>query len=308
MASTKKEFFTIRQVIELTGVSEFTLRGWENRYKAFKPQRTTTGRRQYTLADVQKARLLQELVNQDHRISDIASLTVANLEKLVADSPTKSTSSRKDHGVSKHVMALINHSSLFAWDQALDLLQKKRQDLDLTSYVLEFIIPTIRQMNHLVAEGHFSLAQEHILSALIKEQLILSKQNSKRKKVLKSKFVLTTPDGDMHDMGLVISSALCSSYGVQTLFLGPSTPKKDLCETALRFGASHLLLASTVSEKEGAKTSLFSYVNFLDRNLPQNISLLLAGRNTFGFSVSLQRQCKVLTSMEELIENLKALP
>ena len=30
--------------------------------------------------------------------------------------------------------------------------------------------------------------------------------------------------------------------------------------------------------------------------------------NTFGFSVSLQRQCKVLTSMEELIENLKALP
>ncbi|NUN07003.1 MAG: MerR family transcriptional regulator [Bdellovibrio sp.] len=308
MARVKKELFTIRQVIELTGVSEFTLRGWENRYNAFKPQRTKTGRRQYTLSDLQKARLLHELVEKNHRISDIAELGVKELEKMVSKGPDDSAPASLPRRPSKYVQTLINHSALFAWDQVQSLLRKRRQDLSLIDYVLEFILPTIQQMNSLVAAGHFSVAQEHILSALIKEQLILSKQNSKRKKASRSKFVLTTPEGDMHDMGLVISSALCSYHGVQTLFLGPSTPKKDLCETALRFGASHILLASTVSEQEGAKTSLFSYVNFLDRNLPQNISLLLAGRNTFGFSVSLQRQCKVLTSMEELIENLKALP
>ncbi|HEY1079364.1 MAG TPA: MerR family transcriptional regulator, partial [Bdellovibrio sp.] len=281
---------------------------WENRYSAFEPQRTKTGRRQYSLADLEKARLLKELAEKKHRIGEIAHLSIKDLEKLALSPAPTTPQEISSRPLSKHVQTLMNHVHLFAWEQVKNFLQKKRQELDLTTYIMDFILPTIQQMNLQVGQGQFSLAQEHILSALIKEQLILSKHNSKRKKNAQSKFVLTTPDGDLHDMGLVISSALCSHYGLQTLFLGPSTPKKDLCETALRFGASHILLASTVSEKEGAKTSLFSYVNFLDRNLPSSVSLLLAGRNTFNFSVSLQRQCKVLTSMQELIENLKALP
>lgn len=83
--SKATDSYTIRQVVDLTGLSEFTLRGWENRYEAFRPNRTATGRRMYSQSDLQKAILLRELLLRDHRIGEIADLSVAALQDLLEE-------------------------------------------------------------------------------------------------------------------------------------------------------------------------------------------------------------------------------
>lgn len=305
MKKESKESFSIRQVIELTGVSEFTLRGWENRYKAFSPQRTETGRRKYTILDIQKARLLQELVTKGYRIGDIAHLSVPELERW-APTHELSTPPSKSLPKASVISKIIDLANAFRWMEAQDLLRKKRKDLDTIPYITELIVPLIGEVGYLVGQGQFTVAQEHILSALIKDQLILSRVENKKTKS-KSKIIMTSPDGDLHDMGLAISSTLSNHEGIHTLFLGPSTPKKDLCETALRYGATHIVLSSTVSEKEGAKESLYSYINFLDRNLPKKVSFVVAGRNTQNFSLQLERKLQVVSSIDEFLKFLSAL-
>ena len=85
MKNLDGQSFSLRQVVELTGVSEFTLRGWESRYQAFRPRRTGSGRRRYTKADILRARALLELTARGQRISSIATLPLSELEELIAE-------------------------------------------------------------------------------------------------------------------------------------------------------------------------------------------------------------------------------
>lgn len=306
MSSRSKEFFSIRQVIEITGLSEFTLRGWENRYHAFRPQRTDTGRRLYTLQDIEKARFLDELIASGHRISDIAHLTLGDLKKLIANNqPVRPEKSAKTEPLN-FLRTITDKAQLFAWDEIKVLLDKIRKNEKTEIFIRDVLMPLVGHMGYLVGEGQFTVAQEHILSALIKEQLVLLRAKSRKNKS-QSRLIITTPEGDLHDMGIVISATLAADQAVHTLFLGPSTPKSDLCESCIRYKGTHLLLSSTVSEREGAKESLYAYINFLDKNLPRKVHFLIAGRNTANFNVKIDRPLTVLKTMNEFMEFLKKL-
>lgn len=291
--------------MEITGLSEFTLRGWENRYQAFSPQRTDTGRRLYTLQDIEKARLLDELSAKGHRIGDIASLSLKELKSLVPRIETLS-STNEDRVQDAFLKDVLGKAHIFLWDEIKELLDKKRKAMKAESFIQQTLMPLVGHMGYLVGEGQFTVAQEHILSALIKEQLVLMRAQSRKTKS-NSRLVMTTPEGDLHDMGIVISATLAADNAVKTLFLGPSTPKVDLCESCIRYKATHLLLSSTVSEKEGAKESLYSYVHFLDKNLPKKVHLIIAGRNTIEFKAKLDRPVTHMKTMEEFMTYLKEL-
>lgn len=306
MSSRSKESFSIRQVIEITGLSEFTLRGWENRYHAFSPQRTDTGRRLYSLQDIEKARLLDELIASDYRISDIAPLSLAELKKLITTTKPEDLQKAEKKNAEGFLKGITEKAQLFLWDEIKDLLDKKRNKQKTETYIREILLPLVGQMSYLVGEGQFTVAQEHIMSALIKEQLVLLRAKSRKYKS-QSRLVITTPEGDLHDMGIVISATLAAEKAVHTLFLGPSTPKSDLCESCIRYKGTHLLLSSTVSEREGAKESLYAYMNFLDKNLPRKVHFLIAGRNTADFKPKIDRPMTLLKTMDEYIDFLKKL-
>ncbi len=76
--------YGIRAVVRLTGLPAHTLRLWEERYGAIRVARSPGGHRVYSAADVERLTRLKRLVDQDHRISDLASLTDADLDARLA--------------------------------------------------------------------------------------------------------------------------------------------------------------------------------------------------------------------------------
>jgi hypothetical protein len=116
--------------------------------------------------------------------------------------------------------------------------------------------------------------------------------------------IFATPEGDLHDLGLLIASKLASFSGVDILFLGANMPKRDLAETCLRFKATHLVLSSTVSKEEGARSDFLQYLNFLDRNLPTPTAIWVAGRNTQKLRFSLDRGFKILHAFSDFEKEL----
>ena len=59
-----------------------TLRIWEQRYQAIKPQTSSTGQRMYTKDDVERAQLLRQLTLHGQAIGVIAELTFAQLQDV----------------------------------------------------------------------------------------------------------------------------------------------------------------------------------------------------------------------------------
>ena len=66
----------------LAGLSVETLRVWERRYELSNTERSERGQRLYTVEQVNRLRLLKNLVDQGHAIGAIAGLQIAQLEEL----------------------------------------------------------------------------------------------------------------------------------------------------------------------------------------------------------------------------------
>ncbi|MGE3760156.1 MAG: MerR family transcriptional regulator, partial [Pseudobdellovibrionaceae bacterium] len=278
--------FSIRQVVDLTGLSEFTLRGWENRYKAFRPRRSSTGRRSYSDKDLQKAILLRELIARDFRIGHIAQLSNLELEALLQQKAEEAAS----HGgpFHKEIEKLLRDLSLQNWDDIETRLRKIIHAEKPKTVLKELVVPLVSELGRMVASGIVSISQEHIFSSILKEALYLLREAAPRSQSRK-RFLVASPEGDYHELGILIAHTMLAHAGYKSLYIGPNTPKKDLCETAMRFGATHILMGSTVSRREGAREDLYSYLHFVEQNLSEENEIWLAGRNTNGPPVRFER-------------------
>lgn len=296
----KQQTYSIRQVIELTGVSEYTLRGWELRYKALSPLRTDAGRRRYTGDDILKVKKLIDLLNHGHRIGAIAHLGLSQLQRL------NSQKSHADTGevlLDKSLEDFFSYVEKFEWQLVYKILNKKRKQLNAEKYIFLFILPVIGEMNKLVLQNKLSIAQEHILSSMLREQILFLKSNKLNLRK-KCQLIIATPEGDYHELGILIASVLANMYQIPNLYLGPNMPKNELCEASLRYRATHVLLASTIGSLPQASEQYYSYVNFIDRHLPRRCELWLAGKAAETQPVVVSRAHQILLNFTALKEQL----
>lgn len=297
--------YSIRQLIELTGVSEFTLRGWETRYQAFNPARSETGRRLYCKEDIIKIRLLMRLLSQGHRIGMIAPLTVKKLELLAeeeaSDELAIETKAGSNVKMTAKIAEIMSLAGRFEWEKIQKAFIKVQESLGARNFVLEFLLGLIGEMNEQIEAGRFSVAQEHIMTALMKERLYAATAFSETKSHGTYRFVLAAPEGDFHDLGLLIAAVLLSLFGIKYVNLGPHVPQADLCEVSLRFNATHILLSSTLASdlRDRTENDYLKYVNFLDRQLSNDICLLLGGRNASTETLVLKRKFKIINSFSD---------
>ena len=289
----KTTTYKIRQVIELTGVSEFLLRVWEDRYKAFAPPRTKTGRRLYSENDILKARALLALTQKGVRIGDIAQLSLGKLNRMLENGAVAEVKKETD----PRVVAIINHANQFAWHEVGALILKEKENSAPLEWLHNLIVPLLIEMGRQVDAGHFSIAQEHILSAIIKENVSYQVD---RKPPHKNgpRIVFAAPEGDYHDLGLLVAASIAKALRVNTLFLGSHAPKRELAAVCLRYEATHLMLSSTAGKEDGAKDDYLHYLNFLDRNLSSKVTVWMAGRNSQKYLTTLQRPFKSIDSFE----------
>lgn len=64
MAKSKKNYYTIKEVAEMLGVSTSTLRFWEDEFEVLSPGRPGIGyQRRYTLKDIEIAKAIKELIH-----------------------------------------------------------------------------------------------------------------------------------------------------------------------------------------------------------------------------------------------------
>ncbi len=294
--------YTIRQMIELTGLSEFTIRGWENRYQAFQPRRGETGRRVYSKSDVERALLMRELIQRGRKISSIANLSNAKLAQIFAETEKQKSG---DLEVPPLVAEALEYLSLQKWEE-LESCIKAVGGKNAQKLILEFFLPAIFALNEAVRSGRISISQEHIFSSFLKEKIFAvlhELRNPKEKIASKRRFILAAPEGDYHEIGILLAHLLVRAHGHTSLYLGPHTPARDLSETALRFGASDVFIVSTVSPKHGAKQDTLAYVHEVQKRVGEEMHILLAGAAAPS-GKSPKPTFTILPNFQALIENL----
>jgi hypothetical protein len=153
--------------------------------------------------------------------------------------------------------------------------------------------------------GTLSIAQEHLLSSLLRDYLgnihqSLSPYDFSSRKNSKSVF-LTTREGDLHEFNILLAAILSNVYQFQTYYLGPNMPADDLAQTCLRFKTDYLVLGFTHLPPEREFIDPKTYLMKLDKMLPRNVSFCCGGLTDLTLSsISRDREIIKLNSLSDL--------
>ena len=270
-----EKFFNIKFVSEQTGLSPHVIRIWERRYSAVKPDRSENNRRLYSQKDIEKLKLLKLATSHGQSISQIADL---NLDKLREISGLKLNdtnlsldipSSSQDY-IDNCLNAIENFNSL----ELEKNIRKASVTLGSFKVLTEVIAPLMDIVGEKWSKGELNASKEHFATEIIKNYLnsiVLSSNININAPVI----IVTTPKGQLHDIGAVIVSAAAVAEGYQVIYLGANLDYNEISSAIIKNNAKALAL-SIVHPKDDV--FLNDEIRNLRKNLDDTYPIIIGGR------------------------------
>ena len=301
---------TIKFVARQTGLSVHVIRVWEKRYGAVRPIRAANNRRLYTEDDVERLRLLHEATLAGHSISQIATATLPQLQRLLSESgrtlPGSAATRAAEKGTfTERTMEQAIASIMEMDSRALNkLLDRSAVELGSPAVLQKFIAPLAERVGDLWREGELNIAHEHFATTHITE-FLNTFARPYAENVLSPHLVLATPPGQLHEMGAIIVAAAARSHGWRTTYLGAALPVEELVG-ALRNLQPRAVGLSIVYPPDDR--ALRRDLEKLRELLPKECALLLGGRSASGYG-DITRKIKAIEvqTLEELFPVLDTL-
>ena len=266
--------YSISFIANACGVRPHTIRTWEKRYKAFSPERTNGGQRIYSEDDLIKIRLLVSLLEQGHSISRLAGKSLHDLRTLVIDEKIESSLSNQlitSVGRKK----LLTHLSNFDISLISSEMLRLRLSIGTKEFIFKVLIPIIHAVEKMYLDGKYSVTQEHILSTIIRYQL--SQINLTDSFNSTGGFIIATPEGNLHELPILIADILCQLNRISTYYLGASHPAVCLTEAVNELKSKTIVLGVVSSDKWDYEKNIIPFLKLMDKKLTHKLKVILGG-------------------------------
>ncbi len=294
-----KTVFSIKDLENLSGIKAHTIRIWEKRYNILQPMRSDTNIRNYDLSNLQKLLNVVLLNSYGYKISRIAEHSTEKIELLVRE--IISEKSTKNHAINAFKMAMINFDQALFFNTYNSLLSDK----NFRDVFYEVVIPLMNEIGLLWQAGTITPAQEHFISFLIKQKLLL---NIEKLQILEPTrtdkvFVLYLPENEIHELGLMYLNYEILLNGYKTIYLGESVPIDSLMDMRKYFDTIVYVSYLTV---EPNKDVINEYVEEITTKIiDDNSKILFVGRMVeFIDTKTISDKISVYKSISDLVEEL----
>jgi methanogenic corrinoid protein MtbC1 len=94
--------------------------------------------------------------------------------------------------------------------------------------ITQILFPFLEKIGILWLTNHINPAQEHLVSNLIRQKLIVGIDGIVTSLKVNKTVLLFLPEGEYHELGLLFMHYLLKSRGVNSVYLGSSVPLKDV--------------------------------------------------------------------------------
>ncbi len=263
----------------MTGLSGDTVRAWERRYGAVVPQRSKTGRRVYSDPEINRLKLLAELVRNGFSIGTIARKSDQELVAALAQAKEGSVRPTNESmsGEVEALLCAVQSFDLVRIREGIARLRFLSSPRDFAFY----IVPQLMiQVGVQIDQKKMDISQEHALSDLVRyhlRQIFEDLQPAENPARVNMKMIFSAPEGQYHDLGLLLAAAACRFRGINCHFLGANLPVASLLQAAKDLKANAVVASLVVLPPEDTKITPQDFVNQLDLSLPSGVSLWIGG-------------------------------
>jgi len=289
--------YSIKDLENLTGIKAHTIRMWEQRYGIVEPKRTATNIRYYDAEDL-KRMLKVALLNQNgYRISKISKLSPEELSQAAENTLDRAG----DH----HAQIKALTVAMLDLDESRfeRLMQLNIQQMGFETTMLNIIYPFLMQVGVLWTTDSISPSQEHFITHLIKQKLIVAidRLGYSQPKTA-PRFLLFLPSDELHEISLLFAYYLIKARRCQAAYLGQSLPIADIQEAYEVYKPQFLVtsITSPISGQGGAER----YLQLLGKNFP-DARLLVGGIQVVAQDLDVPKNVEVINKIQDLMEVLK---
>jgi MerR family transcriptional regulator, light-induced transcriptional regulator len=278
--------YNIKMAAKLSGVPELSIRSWERRYSALTPLRTDSNRRLYSDSEIEKLVLLRKLIQFGHHIGNLANLTINDLTDLLGKSEINDASLKgkdTETDIAKEYIIYINEciDAIRKYDDKMleSVLNEASVNFSQPNFVEGIILPLMEKVGDYWREGLLRVSHEHFTSVTIRKLLTnlsdgyLISENAPR-------ILVTTPEGQYHEIGAIIATTLAVSDGWQTSYLGASLPAEDIASAIKQLNVQCIFLSIVYPADD---PSINVQLKKLREMVGDNIFILISGRSASAY-------------------------
>jgi len=289
--------FTIKDLENLSGIKAHTIRIWEQRYQFLKPQRSATNIRYYTNEELKTVMNIALLNKYGFKISHIDRMSSDEIKDRILSL-----------GDPQAVLERIIHELV---QEMVDMNMEKFEEI-LTGYinakgieksVIQIIFPFLEKIGLLWQTGHINPAQEHLVSNIIRQKLIVAIETTVSHVKMEKTFLLFLPEGEHHELGLLFIYYLLKSRGAGTIYLGANVPFRDVAQVIELKNPDIIFIHLT-----GACPN-FNFGKFL-QDIGQRfgqIQTIISGTLTQDYQRKIPGNVRFIQSLPQVVDFLSAL-
>ncbi len=214
--------FTIKDLENISGIKAHTIRIWEQRYKFLKPSRTGTNIRYYSNDELKMVLNIALLNKYGFKISHIDKMEEREVrEKILSLSQLEA---QQERIVNELVQCMVD----LDMDKLEEILDKYILSRGIEKAIIQIIFPYLEKIGILWVTNHINPAQEHFVSNIIRQKLIVGIESVSTSIRVNKTVLLFLPEGEYHELGMLFMYYLLKSRGVSTIYLGANVPLKDV--------------------------------------------------------------------------------
>lgn len=285
--------YSIKDLEQLSGIKAHTLRIWEQRHNLLSPKRTETNIRYYDDDDLKLILNVALLNDNGFKISKIAVMSGAEIKQNVIQLTDRSLT--HDDQIHALTICMIEMD-----EERFDkVLSTNIIKIGFEQTMLNIIYPFMSKIGVLWQTGAINPAQEHFISNLIRQKLIVAIDGQIYKNGGK-KFLLFLPEAELHEISLLFAAYLIKLKGHKVIYLGQNTPNEDLL-TVYRLHQPDFLM--TVITTSPSSENIQEYINLLSERFSQS-KILLTGYQVVGQDLNFPENVIVMNYIRSIIEYL----
>jgi DNA-binding transcriptional MerR regulator len=288
--------YSIKDLEQLSGIKAHTLRIWEQRYAIIAPQRSDTNIRAYDDQDLKLVLNIAMLKDNGYKISDISKLSLDDLYSKVV------TVTDKQLNYPDQIQALTLAMLDFNEDRFEQIITSNIQRFGFENTMIHIIYPFLNRIGVLWVTDTVGPAQEHFITNLIRQKLIVAIEGNRRiQRTDADKYLLFLPEGEYHETSLLFANYIISARSNKVIYLGQNLPFDELKLVYERQRPDYIftVLTSSLSNHD-----VQPYVDRLAATFPDT-QILLTGYQVVGQDIDTPDNTKIINQINDLISTLK---
>jgi DNA-binding transcriptional MerR regulator len=282
--------FTISQLQRYSGINVHSIRAWEKRYDALKPDRSEGNTRYYNGNQLRRLLNIASLMNSGYKISALCSMSDSELNNLMRRQFENSING-DEFLVSQMVAAGLEFSeSLFD-----KIFSRAVMNYGIEEAYLKVIYPSLHRLGVLWSADGIAPAQEHFISNLIRQKLNTSIDLLPVNEKSKKHWILFLPENEFHESGLLMANYLIRKAGHRCTYLGANVPMDTLIQAIKQLKPTSLLFFLVSKDDELSDREL---IRSMVKNFPSQKIFVAAEPNR----LTKMKSYKSITPLNALAE------